>query len=463
MRSQRVSPAEKLENFFSVMSSELRSKQLDGPKAYARDRLLSRMRKRAEFTQTGLADKAISSFMEDNNLVGSTPLRLSREIQYNARYFIQIALERYTSLLDPEGVQETLDLGHIFDSWRFGPGASNGVRGTHTADKISQKMTCTPQCASLVLKLRKLNPYFRLFDESQGSFGISIVQGSRLTTVPKNEETERTIAIEPSGNMALQLAAGRYLEETLRRIGLDIRTQQPKNKALACSASINGSMATIDLKSASNLISQDLVRALFPPEWCWLLWALRSHMTKLPNGEWVRQNMISTMGNGFTFPLMTLILCALIYANRAIRGGPSLYIDWSSTAVFGDDIIVPTSEYVSVCETLESAGFIVNNDKSYSTGQFRESCGGDYLSGYDVTPFYVRRLTSDPDVYVALNQVFGWCARHNIILPATLLYLKGLLTRVHLVPEWHGDDSGLRTPGVERRYTYLSRDRKSVV
>jgi hypothetical protein len=287
--------------------------------------------------------------------------------------------------------------------------------------------------------------------------GTTVVDGSRLETVPKNQDTARTIAIEPSGGMALQLAAGLYLQGALQSVGLDIRTQEGKNQALARAGSIDGSLSTIDLKSASDMISIDLVRALLPPEWFRLLCIIRSDVIEVSGHGSIRLNMISTMGNGFTFPLMTLILSSLIYGFRAQRRGPNLFIDWSKTAVYGDDIIIPTSEFAGFCEVLESVGLVVNTDKSYCSGSFRESCGGDYFEGYDVTPFYVTSLSTIPETYVAMNQLLGWCGRHKVCLSASIVFLRELLGREpRLVPEWMGDPQGLRTAQCPKKYSYLS-------
>lgn len=457
--SKVVGTAEsRIQSFFSVLSGELSGKVCQtGEVQFARDRQVHRMRKRARINRPGLQQEAIAAFLATNDLVGNTCIDLDPQLVRDAKHFLTTVLERYNTRLDPENVQVSLDLNHLFDNWRFGPGASNGVKGTHAAQKIEQLMTCTLSCKPYVVKLRNSNAYFRLYDEANGNDGIALVYGSRLTTVPKNETTERTIAIEPLGNMALQLAAGRYLENVLRYIGLNIQTQQPKNKALAEYGSRTGGVATIDLKSASDMISRDLVRALLPPEWVRLLDDLRSPTISVPGGKQVTLNMISTMGNGFTFPLMTIIIASLLYGFRAQRGGPTLRIDWSKTALFGDDIIIPVEEYDDFIEVLADAGLIVNRDKSYSCGPFRESCGGDYWNGYDVTPFYVKSLSTDSEVYVALNQVLEWSARHNLLLANSILYLKSLLRseKVFLVPEWLNPDQGILTASCSRRYKYL--------
>jgi len=456
----------RLKLFFNTLQEELYGL---GPLSFGAHRQVQRAQKRARVFNDQLQAKAVSDFLETNTLVGQIQLSrppsktLDKDVIVNARHFVTTMLERYTSSFDELSIQRPLELSFLFDNWRFGPGASHGIKGTHTADKIAQDMTCTALCEPLVRKLRGRNPYFVAKDGHDGVQGTRVIRGSKLATVPKNEDTERTIAIEPSGNMALQLAAGLYLEGTLRYIGLDIRTQQPKNKAAAQRGSLSGDLATLDLKSASDMISIDLVRALFPDEWFDLFMLLRSDEIKLPNGEWVKLNMISTMGNGFTFPLMTFVIVALIYGYRCVTGGPRLFMDWSSTCVFGDDIIIPVHEYNVIVDVLTCAGLIVNLDKSFCDGPFRESCGGDYYYGRDVTPVYVKSLTCELDVYVAINQVLSWSTREGFFLPRSLTYLKSLLRgKVHLVPEWKQPNQGILTLGCPKRYTYLSSGLPSV-
>ncbi len=448
---------ERLNTFFDTLKEELLDKQPGNPNQdYAVSRQLVRMRKRAAYTRPHLRVEAVQKFLDLNDSLESFSIDLDPLIVNNARHYIQVMAERYNTKVDPNNIQVSLDGNHLFDLWSYGPGASNGIEGTHVVEKITQKMLCTSSCVPFVRKLRSCSPYFDAFDRANASLGYDVVNGSRLTTVPKNEENERTIAIEPPGNMCMQLAAGKYLEGILRYIGLDIRTQQPLNKAMACRGSLDDSIATIDLKDASNMFLIQLVRLLMPHRWSDLLLALRSPEIELPDGKHVALRMISTMGNGFTFPLMTLLLTALIYGYRATRGGPTLFIDWTNTCVFGDDIIIPKHEYAGFTDVLRGAGLVVNHDKSFYNGPFRESCGGDYYNGYDVTPFYVKTLINDSGVYVAINQILEWSSKHSLLLSRSLLLLKSYLSSSPLlVPEWHNPDEGILTSQCPRRYKYL--------
>jgi hypothetical protein len=227
---------------------------------------------------------------------------------------------------------------------------------------------------------------------------------------------------------------------------------------MAQQGSIDGSFATIDLKSASDMISIALVRELVPDIWFQLLMTIRSPRIRIKQLDLdMDLNMISTMGNGFTFPLMTLIIISLIYAVRCrVPSSPYLYMDWGKTCVFGDDIIIPTHEYDDVCEVLVRAGLLVNHEKSYRSGLFRESCGGDYYRGVDVTPFYVKHLYDDRAVYVAINQCLEWSAKTGVLLQRSIrLLMTFLVGKARLIPEWHGPDEGILTSRCPKNYKYL--------
>ena len=454
--NKRKLSEDRLLHFFEALSIDIANFESSSDyKEFAVERLRTRCKKRAQISNPGTSEKALNLFREMNQRVVKHVDLRSDDIN-NARLLIRKILESFTSYLDPDDVQGVLYRDYIFDNWRFGPGSSNEVTGTHCAEKMYVPMTSTQSAESLVFELRMRHPYFNLYDRIDNG-GVTRVSGSKLTTVPKNQDVDRTIAVEPSGNMCLQLAAGMYLEESLRRFGLDIRTQEARNKLLAQKAYSDG-LCTIDLKSASDLVSPALVRLLLPPVWYELLMRIRSPLATLPDGEVLELNMMSTMGNGFTFPLMTLIILSLLYAVRSRDPrNPTLYIDFNTLGVYGDDIIVKSTEFQDVVDILHGAGFIVNTDKSYATGPFYESCGGDYYKGEDVTPFYVTELKQPSDIYSSINKVLSWCAKTDVFVYRALRYLFDLVGNrgPYLVPEWCDDASGIRTLLCPRKYKML--------
>lgn len=455
---------------FETLTDDLNAlQQLDPAREFAVERLRSRMRKRADIGNHQLLKAhAVSSFLKLNAEVGLMDVWLPSEVEAEAKEFIERVLWNASSKFDEESIQDPLNWEMMADLWRFGPGTSNGIDGTHTVMKIQQPMTATPKCIPMVKRLRALHPYLATFDAYKVSrddqySGVTPTYGNRLSTVRKNEEIERTIAIEPSGNMCLQLAFGRVVEIALMLIGLDIRHQQPRNQRLARRGSIEDDIATLDLKSASDRNTVRLISKLWPVECVRFMVASRSPFMKVGKDEYIELNMLSTMGNGFTFPVMTLTILALLYAVRRCYFGGGRRIDWTTTAVFGDDIIVPSEEAEILIEVLESAGFAVNRDKSFLQGPFRESCGGDYWNGVDVTPFYVKELRDDMDIYTAINQILSWCGKMNLFLPRSLTYLMSLLPSIRFVPEWFQDTSGIRRASVSSSFTYLAEQRKESV
>jgi len=224
--------------------------------------------------------------------------------------------------------------------------------------------------------------------------GVVYELGNRFTTVPKNYKTDRGICVEPSGNLSLQLAAGEHIRRRLYRVGIEIdgvgnRNAQWLHQQLARYGSLEGDLATIDLSNASDMIAEMTVRLLLPRQWWALLDSLRSQST-LFKGEWRKLSKFSSMGNGFTFELETLLFYAIAVETAS----------WAKA--YGDDIIVPSAKGQAVLEKLRFFGFVPNVEKSYLTGPFRESCGGDFWLGRDTRPIYLKKVPVSPLEWIDL-------------------------------------------------------------
>lgn len=282
----------------------------------------------------------------------------------------------------------------------FGPGASVGLsrRESSQQNKWVASTHITPAAI----------PYYSAFYRWAALPIPSLLEvssGNRVTTVPKSFKTDRTIAIEPDWNMFLQKGVGALIRTRLQRRGILLPDAQDKNRALARLGSWTGHLATLDMSAASDTISAALVEMLLPEDWVKVIFDLRSPEGTLPSGESVTYAKVSSMGNGYTFELETLIFYALTLA--CCRKG-----DWHNVAVYGDDIIVPTDSVPLLVDTLTSVGFAVNDSKSFWDGPFRESCGGHYWKGRDVTPFFIRRRPETKhDLIVLGNHTISWCAR----------------------------------------------------
>jgi hypothetical protein len=227
------------------------------------------------------------------------------------------------------------------------------------------------------------------------------VEGAILFTVPKNADIDRCACKEPDINMFLQKGVGRHIRRRLLRVGQNLN-DQTINRSLACEGSLTGSLATIDLSSASDTVNTSVVKALLPRNWFLYLNDIRSQHVTVEE-ETVRTSMFSSMGNGFTFELESLIFWALMKSTSYFRGVRGV------VSVYGDDIIVPSEDYDTYLWVLAKFGFLPNVKKSFGQGLFRESCGGHFFAGEDVTPFYLRipptRLT---DLIRVCNQFRRW-------------------------------------------------------
>jgi hypothetical protein len=200
---------------------------------------------------------------------------------------------------------------------------------------------------------------------------------NRVEVVPKNWKTGlRSLASQKV--IPLQLAFDAYAKARLQKRGIDL-SDQGRNQQLAKEGSISGKLATIDLSMASDTLSYNAVALLIPSDWFKYLSSVRSPCYRF-GSKLYSYAKFSSMGNGATFALETLIFAAAAYAVGSKR-----------FSVYGDDIIVETELFEPLSALLCELGFTVNQEKSFATGPFRESCGGNFFEGIDITPFYVRK------------------------------------------------------------------------
>lgn len=290
-------------------------------------------------------------------------------------------------------------ISKMLENSDFGAGASIGVHGnaTHLAKKtLRNGWTVSPGASMYGYVALCMNPHLRdLLLESKDHISCydwstakarydskaQYVTYNKISFVPKTAKTHRAIAVEPLLNGFVQKGADVFIRQRLKRIGIDLSNQE-LNQRLARQGSIPGQedpFITIDLKSASDCISIGLVKDLLPPDWFDFLNAIRSHRYEL-NGRFVTYNKFCSMGNGFCFPLETLIFTAILHACNCGKPGTDF-------SVYGDDIIVRQSKSEDVLKLLKVCGFIPNSDKTFTEGPFRESCGSDWFEGIDVRPY----------------------------------------------------------------------------
>jgi len=224
----------------------------------------------------------------------------------------------------------------------------------------------------------------------------------RVITVPKTLKTPRIIAIEP---VAMQYAQQSILEQfesgvredNLLRHLVNWESQLP-NQQMALRGSLDGSLATLDLSEASDRVSNQHVRLLLKnhPHLARAVEACRSRKADVPGYGVVRLAKFASMGSALCFPIESFVFITLVFMgiqnalNRPlVRSDVKRLIGQVRT--YGDDIIVPQEYAISVSQVLTDFGLKVNENKSYWTGKFRESCGKDYYAGYDVSVVRMRR------------------------------------------------------------------------
>lgn len=223
----------------------------------------------------------------------------------------------------------------------------------------------------------------------------STVRGNIFFTVPKDGTKYRGCCKEASVSVSLQLDCDVHLKRRLRACGYDLKTGQDLHRDLARESSITRHRATLDMSNASDTLAYKLVELAVPSEWFNLFSSLRAPFTNL-DGKWVKLEKFSSMGNGFTFTLETLIFATLAETVCELRG------DYPEVYCYGDDLIVPTDAARDVLAALAFFGFTPNERKSYHEGDFRESCGGDYYAGTPVRAHYLEKPPNEPHEWISL-------------------------------------------------------------
>lgn len=279
--------------------------------------------------------------------------------------------------------------------FRLGPGASTTVKRKDACyeTKLSAPLVCSEDMLPVVDKvLAECPPWaaekavLSSHDENGDycTYNGVIIDTAKLIFVEKNAKTHRPICVEPLLNGFVQLGIGGYLKERLRILAKQDLRDQTRNQELARASSVSGRLATIDLSSASDTLAFSVVFGLLPEEWVDLLASFRTGSFEYSGHEYELEKF-SSMGNGYTFELETLIFWAIADSCTELSGE-----DRDLVSVYGDDIIVPVKSVDLLTACLTWCGFNLNREKSYWSGNFRESCGSDWLAGEPVRPIYKK-------------------------------------------------------------------------
>ncbi len=277
----------------------------------------------------------------------------------------------------------------------------------------------------------------------------------KITCVPKSFKSVRTIAPDTVLGGFLSRGLGALIRKRLEgNTHIDLAIQQTRHRRWAQKASRDGSLSTIDMSKASDSFVWQHIEALMPIDWLGVLKVVRTEHYNID--DTIHElNSYMLMGSGHTFPLQTLLFYALAEGVRLVSNQSG------KVSVYGDDIIIPTKIANSFINVMENFGFTINTEKSFYDAPdldrphktfFRESCGGDFISGIDVRPYapestcgFVHRFAYFAEIHKLINGFLLRWSEYEI--PTVLHFLLGQLQfynkRIMVVPDGETDTAGV--------------------
>lgn len=211
----------------------------------------------------------------------------------------------------------------------------------------------------------------------------------RVQAVPKSIKSSRIIAMEHVWRQSISNTVAKYLS-TLLPSDLDI-TDQTRNQLLAEQGSRDGSVATLDASHASDMITKTHMRSVFPPDVVRILDYLFSDFWEI--GEQRRtMQMMSTAGHSLTFIFETIFYYAVAEAAARIYTRFTGQRKSLVVSAYGDDVILSSEIAPLAIELYSYLGLKINEDKSFISGPYRESCGEEYYDGIRLSTVYYPRF-----------------------------------------------------------------------
>jgi len=219
---------------------------------------------------------------------------------------------------------------------------------------------------------------------------------ARLMAVPKTAKAPRLIASEPTEHQWCQQLTWTFMRDRIAALfGRDFICfrGQELSQAMVLRSSLDRSLATIDLSSASDRLTCWTVERVLRrnPSLLHALHATRTRYIRYDNGSrssFIKLKKFASQGTAVTFPVQSFVFLCLALG-VCIKGE----VTWDKVRrlrhrvrVFGDDIIIPNHRYADMVRVLTLLGLKANETKSFHRGFFRESCGMDAWKGYDITP-----------------------------------------------------------------------------
>jgi hypothetical protein len=424
---------------------------------YQMESLLKRYRFHKDtYSDSELTDMAINGYLTTQSRLASLDLD---SLPAKAQVILDLAANYIAELLGVYNDEECRDL------CRFGSGASKGVparMATEAARWESPMTGSLDQIAWFDSEMSQIDSVVsyrqaQKKSESRNTDSLyQVVESLTLSLVPKSFKSLRAIMPNTTIGSYMSSGLGSIMRKRLKGDGHDIAKLQMRHRYLAQAASMHQLHVTADLSSASDSISVALVARLFPPDWVEILTKSRIGRVELPNGVVVESNTFCTMGIGYTFPLQTLVFLALLKSIQAVNYSR---FDKRTISVYGDDLIYASRMHKEVVLYFNLFGFVINEDKTFFEGGFRESCGGDYYHGIDVRPFQprsgqadVRDTAYEAILYKLVNTLLTRWSEYEV--EETLAFLTSEIQshvgKVKIVPCDFPDDSGVKVSSLTK-------------
>lgn len=345
-----------------------------------------------------LHDKAIETFFSTDDLIGGSSLSDRDEHLLGAvcSYFLpDLCKEEYSGINFKHGPGSVAEQVSSNQKW-------SGVFSGLASEAFDTDLFGFSDFA-LVDRIDLSSTQSSIIEESDRPLfcgNKSFSSSAKLVSVAKNSTSRRLITIEPLLHQFLQQGLRTVLIDSIDKCGIlsssIALTNQSLNQKLALEGSKLLNWSTLDLKSASDLMSLQLVKTVFRhrPGFVQAMSKCRTESVNC-NGVTTNIKKFGGMGNALTFPIQSIVFTALaVTAILDTRGHSPTRGRVRAAAkcvrVYGDDIVVKTEYARQVAVWLTNAGLVVNERKSFFDGYFKESCGVDAYKGVDVTPLYCR-------------------------------------------------------------------------
>lgn len=403
------------------------------------------------YSDEELEKNTLAKFFSEQELLSTYTTRgpLAQMVLGRARKIARSILGRY----DPEST---------INAARFGKKSSIGcpLAVAYIDEKLSnvQAFTSSAECAKWFHKNLGDDPILsklvaELYDKAVKCRQIPHLshESLNLVLVPKSWKVYRPIT--PLTLLALYYSygVGDQVTEALSNYGLDIRRLQQRHRQLVKQFSLSRTHATVDLKSASQSLTSDLLNSVLPREWFVACKKTFTHqlVVKIDDVDTAFYTAsVLPMGNGLTFPVETLVFYCITKAIGELAEVKGVY------SVYGDDLIYPSRLHKFTRVIYPMFNLWINSDKTFVKAPFRESCGSDYYRGADVRPFFLpgeHQLLTATKYVSWLYQVYNGLTRRwdESEITGTLYYLLTEISRcghqVLRIPPSFPDTAGIKT------------------